>query len=291
MHKEELRTTIYSRIEELPTLPSALPRLMRLMEDDTVSAARVADIIAGDPSLTSKILKAANSAYYGFPQQIDTLDRAIALLGFNMVRSLAMSIGIMHSLPSVPPCSHFSEEGLWTHSLAVAGAMECLARGAGPGKSRDHIFLVGLLHDIGKVVLIEFFRESFLQALEEAQRPETALLHVAERRIFGFDHGEVGAMLLTRWKIPPVIIGPIGVHHGRGFPEGIEDTDVALLRVSDALCQGLDLGEGGSPAPVPLPVEERKILRIGDKELQSVKDHLEASREAIEGFFTKLGAH
>ena len=288
MHKEELRTTVYSRIEELPTLPSALPRLMHLMEDDMVSAARVADIIAGDPALTSKILKAANSAYYGFPQKIDTLERAIALLGFNMVRSLAMSIGIMHSLPSIPPCSHFSEEGLWTHSLAVARAMECLAKQARAGGSGNHIFLVGLLHDIGKVVLIEFFRESFLQALEEAQRPETALLHIAERAILGFDHGEAGAMLLTRWKIPPVIAGPIGVHHRRDFPEGMNEADVALLRISNALCQGLDLGEGGSLTPIEIPREEMKVLGIGEEELLHVKGHLEESREAIKGFFTAL---
>ncbi len=289
MHKDELRAKIYSKIEELPTLPSVLPRLMHLMEDEMVSASHVADIIAGDPALTSKILKAANSAYYGFPQEIDTLERAVALLGFNMVRSLALSIGIMHSLPSGTPSSHFSEEGLWTHSLAVAKAMERLGKNARPGESRDHIFVVGLLHDIGKVVLIEFFRETFVQALEAAQRPETALLHEAERGLFGFDHGEVGAMLLTRWRIPPVIAGPIGVHHGTDFPEGMDEADVALLRISDALCQNLDLGEGGSLTPIDIPGEDLKVLRIGEKELEDVEEHLEESREAIRGFFKALG--
>lgn len=289
MHKDELRTTIYSKIEELPTLPSALPRVIHRMENERVNASQVADIIAGDPALTSKLLKAANSAYYGFPQKIDTLERAIALLGFNMVRSLALSIGIMHSLPSAPPSSHFSEEGLWTHSLAVAGAMERLGRKARPGEARDHLFVVGLLHDIGKVVLIEFFRESFLQALEETQRPETALLHEAERGLFGFDHGEIGAMLLTRWKIPPVITGPIGVHHRRNFPEGVDEADVALLRISDALCRNIDLGEGGNLTPIDVPGEDMKVLGVGEKELEDVKEHLEGSREAIEGFFKAMG--
>ena len=263
MHRDELRTKVYSKIEELPTLPSVLPRLMQLMEDEMVSASHVADIIAADPALTSKILKAANSAYYGFPQEIGTLERAIALLGFNMVRSLALSIGIMHSLPSGIRSSHFSEEGLWTHSLAVAKAMERLGRKARPGETRDHLFVVGLLHDIGKVVLIEFFRETFVQALEEAQRPETALLHVAERGLFGFDHGEVATMLLTRWRIPAVIAGPIGVHHESGFPEGMDEADVALLRLSDALCQNLDLGEGGSLTPVDVRDQDLKVLRVG----------------------------
>jgi len=289
MHKDELRARIYSKIEELPTLPSVLPRLMHLMEDEMVSTSYVADIIAGDPALSSKILKAANSAYYGFPQEIGTLERAVALLGFNMVRSLALSIGIMHSLPSGIRSSHFSDEGLWTHSLAVARAMERLGRKARPGDTREHLFVVGLLHDIGKVVLIEFFRETFVQALEEAQRPETALLHVAERGLFGFDHGEVGAMLLTRWKIPPVISGPIGVHHESGFPEEMDEVDVALLRVSDALCQNLGLGEGGSLTPLDVRDQDVRVLRVGEEVLEEVKEHLEKSREAIEGFFTALG--
>jgi len=289
MHKDELRAKIYSKIEELPTLPSVLPRLMHLMEDEMVSTRHVADIIAGDPALSSKILKAANSAYYGFPQEIGTLERAVALLGFNMVRSLALSIGIMHSLPSGIRSSHFSEEGLWTHSLAVARAMERLGRNARPGDTREHLFVVGLLHDVGKVVLIEFFQETFVQALEEAQRPETALLHVAERGLFGFDHGEVGAMLLTRWKIPPVIADPIGVHHESGFPEEMDEVDIALLRVSDALCQNLGLGEGGSLTPLDARDQDVRVLRVGDEVLEEVKEHLEESREAIEGFFKALG--
>jgi putative nucleotidyltransferase with HDIG domain len=249
----------------------------------------VADIISHDPALTSKILKAANSAYYGFPQKIDTLERAVALLGFNMVRSLALSIGVMHSLPSGIGASRFSEEGLWTHSLAVAKAMERLGRDIQPGHRRDHNFVIGLLHDIGKVVLIVFFKETFLQALKEAQHPETALLHVAEQRVFGFDHGEVGAMLLARWKIPPVITGPIAVHHGTDFPENTDEKDVALLRLADALCQNLDLGEGGSLTPVEIPEQDRRVLGVGEREIEDLREHLEGSRESIQGFFRALG--
>ncbi len=289
MEKDQLRAKIYSKIEELPTLPSALPRLMHLMEDQATSASNVADIISHDPALTSKILKAANSAYYGFPQKIDTLERAVALLGFNMVRSLALSIGVMQSLPSGIGSSRFSEEGLWTHSLAVAKGMERLGKAGAAGTGKEHSFVIGLLHDIGKIVLIVFFREAFLEALTEAQRPETALLHVAEQRVFGFDHGEVGAMLLERWKIPPVITGPIAVHHATEFPEEGDEVDVALLRLTDALCQNLDMGEGGSLTPVAIPEQDRKVLRVGETEIEDAKQHLEEARESIQGFFRSLG--
>jgi hypothetical protein len=86
-----------------------------------------------------------------------------------------------------------------------------------------------------------------------------------------------------------VIAGPIGVHHERDFPEGMDEADVALLRLSDALCQNLNLGEGGSLTPVDVRDQDLRVLRIGEEVLEDVKGHLEESREAIEGFFNALG--
>jgi len=95
MEKNELQAKIYSKIEELPTLPVVLPRLLSLTADEKAGAAHLADAISSDPALTSKILKVSNSAYYGFSQEISSLERAIPLLGFNMVRSLALSISVI----------------------------------------------------------------------------------------------------------------------------------------------------------------------------------------------------
>ena len=172
--------------------------------------------------------------------------------------------------------------------LAVATAMERLAGKSRSGEVRDHVFLVGLLHDIGKVVLFGFFREAFLEALEEAKRTEKARLHVVERRLLGFDHGEVGAMLLHRWKLPPVISDPIAVHHGEHLPEGINRSDVAVLRVADALSQNLGLGEGELPEPLEVREEDLEILAVGEQELEAVKAHLEGARQEIWAFFRAM---
>ncbi|MCK4816687.1 HDOD domain-containing protein, partial [bacterium] len=213
MEKDELRAKIYSKIDELPTLPTVIPKLLSLMDGSKSNAADVTEAISRDPSLTSKILKVSNSAYYGFPQGISSLERAVALLGFNMIKSLALSMGVLSSLPSGSKFPHFSQEGLWIHSLAVATAMKELGQRFGAGDDRDYLFIIGLLHDIGKVVLDQFFGELFQQALEEAQNLEKARLYMAERKVIGFDHGEVGAMLLKRWMFPDMIVNPIAVHH------------------------------------------------------------------------------
>jgi HD-like signal output (HDOD) protein len=116
MEKDKLREKIYSKIDEIPTLPIVIPKLLSLIESDKSNVADIADAISRDPALTSKILKVANSAYYGFSQGISSLEKAVSLLGFNMVQSLALSIGVLRSLPAGKISTHFSQKGLWIHS-------------------------------------------------------------------------------------------------------------------------------------------------------------------------------
>jgi len=287
MEKEALRKKIFSKIDELPTLPVVLPRLLNLMESEKSDAYDIAQAISHDPALTSKILKVANSAYYGFSQEICSLDRAIPLLGLNMVRSLALSIGVMAALPDGDrESTHLSREGLWMHSLAVATAVRELAKRT--GETNEHLFVVGLLHDIGKIVLDQFFNEPFGRALEAVRDQKDLSLHVAERNIIGMDHGEIGEMLLKRWKFPNVISGPISVHHQTAIPEGVNRKDVALLRVADTLSKTVGFG---NPEPFGYPeTHDEDILMLGLDEpgLSEMKDYLTDAKEGIVDFFSAL---
>ncbi len=288
MEEKELRAKIYSKIDEIPTLPAVVPKLLSLMEDDMTSGADIAAALSQDPALTSKLLKVSNSAYYGFSQKIVSLDKAVPLLGFNMVKSLALSIGVIRSLPEGGKSPHFSQEGLWIHSLAVATAIQELGKKIKQGGSREHLFIVGLLHDIGKVVLDLFFRDLFHKALEMAYDKGMAELHVAERRTIGFDHGDVGAMLLTRWRFPPMICDPIAVHHHEEMPEAKDNVDVALLRIADTLPQELGLGEGGTLVMPGDYDKELKVLGLEEKDLDAVRAELDQAKEGINAFFKAL---
>ena len=288
MNRDQIRAKIYAKIDEIPTLPAVIPRLLRLMDDEMSSAGDVARAISHDPALTSKILKVANSAYYGFPKTISTLDKAVPLLGFNMVRSLALSIGVLHALPAGGEPRPVGQEGLWIHSLAVATAMEKLGRRSARVESREHLFIVGLLHDLGKVVFIEFFPELFRQAIEEAGAREIPQLHAAERTVIGFDHGEVGGMLLRRWCFPEAIAGPIEVHHRREVPGETEGVDLAALRTADVLAQQIDLGDAGNRVTPPVLPEDLGTLGIEEAELGSVREDLAEDRDGIHDFFRAL---
>ncbi len=165
MDKEALHATLYSGIDEIPTLPALVPQLLSLIEEDLAGAEDIAVAIRRDPAMTAKILKVANSAYYGFSQKISGMDQAVPLLGLNMVKSLALSIGVVRALPSESASPHFSQEGLWIHSLAVATAIQELSRRLTHAPDGgDHYFIIGLLHDTGKVVLDQFFGDGFHQA-------------------------------------------------------------------------------------------------------------------------------
>jgi len=288
MEKNELRTKIYSKIDEIPTLPVVIPKLLTLMESDKTDAADIADAISRDPALSSKILKVANSAYYGFSKGISSLEKAVPLLGFNMVQSLALSIGVLRSLPSGKKSTHFSQQDLWIHSLAVATVMKELGKRYGKGNDREYLFIIGLLHDIGKIVLDQYFGELFHRAIEEFHNLGNIELHQAETREIGVDHGEVGAMLLTRWKFPDNICNAIAVHHGSEIPEGTNAEDVAMLRIADVLAHELSLEEEENPMPPEIRDADLKILEMNENQLEDIRAYLLDHKDGIYDFYRSM---
>ncbi|MBT3256776.1 MAG: HDOD domain-containing protein [Deltaproteobacteria bacterium] len=288
MEKDDVLKKIYSKIDEIPTLPAVVPKLLGVMERGGANASDIAGTISTDPALSSKILKVANSAYYGFSQEILSLKLAMPLLGRNMVKSLALSIGVIQSLPSHKKSPNFSDKGLWVHGLAVATLMQELGKRFNNGGNTEHFFITGLLHDIGKVVLNQYFNEFFQEALAEVHNEGIAGLHNAESRLIGFDHGEIGAILLTRWKFPDVISDSIAAHHQTKTPEGTNRRDVAMLRVANALPQELRLGQEGNPVPPTITRQDLKALEIGENEIEEMRAYLAGVEDEIYALFDAM---
>jgi len=289
MEKSQLREKIYSKIDELPTLPAVIPKILSLMKDKKSSVSDVTKVISRDPALTSKILKVANSAYYGFSQKITELDKALALLGFNMVKSLALSIGVIRSLPPGKRSPYFSAEGLWLHSLGVATIIKKIGKRFKDEALTEALFIIGLLHDIGKLVLDQFFSEQFLEALVHANNQNNEKsLHIVEHELIGITHCEVAEMLLTRWKFPDKIINPISYHHHKDSPEGIIPLDVSLLRVANSLVQQIGMGKEGNSVPNEIDESDLEIIKLKEEELEDLKSFLEGRRDEIDSFLQAM---
>ncbi len=286
--EEIFRRKIYSKIEELPTIPVIVTKLINVIEDENSSISDVVDLISKDMALTTKLLKVANSAYYGFSQNISSLNQAVALLGFNIVRSLLVSIEVMKRFKDGGKSDYFSHEGLWLHSLAVATVMENYKKKYGKNKNSSSIFIIGLLHDLGKIILDQFFHDTFESVLKIANGEQQRSLHTVEKEVIGLDHNEVGAMLLKRWKFPSEIINPIEYMHNKNRPDDVNSYDIALLRITNSIVRQIEFGKDGNSKPNDIDKTDLDILSIGDAEIRELKNFLEEKGDSIKDFFTAL---
>jgi putative nucleotidyltransferase with HDIG domain len=287
--KDRIVQRIYSKIEEIPTLSPMLQKIISTVESSNANAHDLTEVIFRDPSLASKVLKVSNSAYYGFPKNVDNLDRAVALLGFNMIRSLAMSVGIIRTLPSRNRAINFSRERLWIHSLAVGTIMKEMAMRQGMHEESDSLFVAGLLHDIGKVVLDQFFAEEYQQALEESGCLESGSVCESEKNYFGIDHGEVGSILLKRWNFPVSLCSLVAMDHKAEVPEGVNAADVAMLHIADILSKEGGMGVSVNITPSQIPVSDLNILGMTVNDIDDLRGFLSRAKEGIYAFYNSLG--
>ncbi len=203
--------TFISRVRDLPTLPSVVLKVNQALMDNSATIDSVSDIVEKDPSLTSKVLRLANSSYYGFSYHVDTLARAITVLGFNTIRSLATTVSVFRIFGK-EMIDSFDMKGLWHHSLGCAIASKALVSMMETA-IQEKAFVCGLIHDIGKVVIAQNLpgeTAEVLRRLEESNAPDMAEM---EKELMGFTHPEVGALIAERWHFPKEFSEAIRLHH------------------------------------------------------------------------------
>ena len=199
-------------VEQLISLPAAYVRLNDLVDDPKSSAEDIAHVINQDVALTARLLRVANSPLYGFSTQIDTVTRAVTVLGTQQVRDLALATSAFKTFNGIPS-DLVSMDSFWEHSILCALcartlAMECLKR------PREVVFVGGLLHDVGQLVLYHLLPDLSRQTLETCHEgPDGLESQEAEREIIGFDHAEVGGELAHRWSLPTNLQECIAYHH------------------------------------------------------------------------------
>ena len=284
MDLTELTSRIKEVSQEFPRLPAAITRLLGILEQDQAGPEQIVEAIQADPGLTTKILRVANSAYYGFPSAIADLNRAVPLIGLDMVRSLALSVAALEGLTASRANTSLDREALWLHCLGVGSLMTEMARGL--GYRAQHLFILGFLHDIGKLVLDKFFADQFQPCLDLALAQDLPLWK-AEQRLLGQDHGFFGAALLSKWLFPSTIIRPVRVHHQMESAE--RSMDLVMLRVADALVgPTLDPGPDSPARPAPRP-EDLAYLKLTSQQLTHLDAHLTTCRPGLADLLAAMG--
>ena len=269
-------------IANLPTLPSVLTRILDTVFDPGTSALELGELIAADLSLSAKLLQVVNSAYYGFPKQISSITQAIVILGFVEVRNLAFAATAFDTIQSD---SSYDRTQLWRHSLATAMASERLVKAL--RLDVDGAFVIGLLHDFGKVVLDAIYPDSFTEAAREAHAQRLYIREV-EPRIFGFDHAEAGALLAEHWNFPQGIIGPIRFHH-RPADARYNVQETSVVTVADYIAYEAGVGEKSNGRDPERPAEAMGRIQVTETQWQAIAQHIAASRDRIDALLGALG--
>ncbi len=204
------------QLSHIATLPEVTLGIIELVENPMSSAQDLNALIGRDPALSARVLKVVNSAFYGLPRQIGSINRAISLLGLNAVKNIAIAASLAKLFRGGALCDRFDAKELWTHSISVATAAKLLAKEARKS-SGDEAFLAGLMHDIGVMVELQTDRAKLVKVFTDmqfdAEGNPLVDFRMAERMVFGADHGHFGEALCEQWKFPRSLALACGHHH------------------------------------------------------------------------------
>lgn len=247
---------LVKHVKNIPALPANIQRINTIIDKHQLSLTEIGREISQDQALSAQVLRLINSSFYGMSQSVSSIPHAVVLLGLKTVRVLVTSSFASGLIEKSMP-------GLYDHSVACARACDLIARRIS-FDNPDEMATIGLLHDIGKVILAENLQEQF-QQVQEKVRKEDVLFAEAERELLGATHGDLAAWLLHKWNLPDSTITAIQFHHAEALPEdSIEPT--AILILADLLVRAGRFGwpgDGALPAVAP-SVPESLDLSPGD---------------------------
>jgi len=256
---------ILSRVQSIRPLPAAVVQLCRLTKNLESDCDEIVRIISMDEALATRMLRVANSAFYGFTQRVNTISQAVLLLGFQGVRSLALSVSVMDMRIGMS-LKNLSREDMWRHSLAVATVSRDMADYLHVGESEE-AFLGGLLHDIGKIIIMEVFPEKYEQVVNQS-RIQMVPLFELEKMEFGTDHAQIGAALCDRWKIPALFGDIVSKHHQHVADWKKADGMVFLVQVGDGLAK---MAQTGADGDENIPVHVFEAMNSSDFPLEYIR--------------------
>ena len=228
-------------IEDLPTLPSVAMEVLGLSRQPDVSIKEISECIYRDPPLATNVMKMANSAFYRRgPNEIDTLHRAILMMGLNEIINITTSVTVMSILPSQEKGGDSIRKSFWQHCVATGLIARHIDKKLGI-RSQGREFVGGLLHDIGKIILDEYFHDQFMEAHAISVKQDVPM-HEAEMEVLGTTHMEIGNFLANRWNLPPYIADITLNHH---HPEKAQFRDInALVGLSNLMAKAKEFSCG-----------------------------------------------
>lgn len=228
---ERIARSLIEDTSALVSPPDVCLKINELMADDSTSLEQLALVVIRDPNLTARILKLANSSFYGLPSRVDTVTRAVMLLGMAEIQKIVTAVCAVQSFSRLSSAIT-NMNSFWRHSVYTGLVAQALARRARV-LHPERLFVAGMLHDVGTLLINQRFPEIAQTTIVEAAGDEDALQDF-EQRDLGFDHALLGGMMLDSWKLPGTLVDTVYWHHAphRAHSAG---TEAAILKVADVV--------------------------------------------------------
>ncbi len=280
--------TAIAEISHIATLPEITLKIIELVEDPNSTARDLHKIIANDPALCSRILKVVNSAFYGLPRQIGSINRAIVLLGLNAVKNIAIAASLTKLFRGGELCARFSAKELWIHSIATAAAAKLVCDELKLNLS-DEAFLAGLIHDIGIMVEVQSMRHELLQVFEEmtfdSNGAPTSDMREIEARVLGASHEAFGAGLCEAWKFPKSFTHVTRHHHAPLELPAESRTLTTIVYIADRIAAVCGYGFRTDLMSLDFDPDVIAVLNLTTEQIESIKERLPQSFDEIEATF------
>jgi len=262
---------IINKVKRLPTLPTVANKVTRLIKDPTCTAIKVSEVIDKDQSLTTRVLRLVNSAFYSLYTEVTSVRHAVALLGFKTISQMVISISVFDVFKGGHG-REFNREEFWKHSIGCAVISQMIAQKTHYPRA-DDCFTAGLMHDIGKVVLDQYLHEEMRKVIQLTQEREIYFAD-AEKEVMGLNHADIGGQVMKNWNIPHPIMVAVKHHHqhpnerkGSAFSQ---DLIVDIVKLSNVICRREKIGYSGDAITPELTGALWERLNIDQKSINRV---------------------
>ncbi len=258
---------IVAAVDDLPALPHVVVQVMKLTEDPNSTAQDINNVLSQDQAMTARVLKLANSAFYGFPRRIGTVTDATVLLGFKTIKSIVMAASVSDILAGKMEGYALEHGELWRHSQCAAMAARHIARKV-KFMQLDLAYTGALLHDIGKVILNNAMKDSYHDVVDLVMERNIPFLD-AELEILGYSHADVGAKVAEKWNLPSDLVEAIAFHHE---PVGATANKklTAIVHLADALCIMMGIGIGVDGLLYPISQETMDMFGLDELAIEGI---------------------
>jgi HD-like signal output (HDOD) protein len=275
---------IIENIDRLPSLPTIVTRLVKVVNSPDTSAEDAASLIEKDPALTGRMLRLANSAFYGIPRTISSVQSAVVILGFNTIKSLVLSSSVVKAFSGTQG-EIFDRKRFWKHSIVCALAARAIVRAFMHVKIMDpeSAFCAGILHDIGKLIFEQYATADYKESCEYARKNKCPLIE-AEKQIMGITHSEVGRIISDKWALPIELETAIVLHHDPKTSGEMTEL-ITTVHLANLITHQLNVGLWADEQPPREWAQARAIMRMDEAAFNRISDTVKQEIEKSDEFY------